>query len=109
MAFSDDDRLRALVGESVPAGLDETATLFTDAQITDLLARHGTPENAMGEAWAMKAALLAGLVDTIEGASQRHLSDLHKHALAQAKQYGFGGSTGRTRIGTIVRPQGQVR
>lgn len=107
MSFSDNERLRSLIGESIPLnGGTEDDTLFTNEQIDDLLSRHGTPEASMGEAWAMKAAQVAGLVDTIEGASQRHLSDLHKHAMQQAKLYGWGGSTNRTRIGSIVRPQG---
>jgi hypothetical protein len=103
-AITDEERLRKLLGESIPDGGAASDTLFSDDEITDLLGRHSTVEASLGEAWEMKAAALADLVTTVEGSSQRKLSDLHDHALAQAKYYrGDLGGLGRTRIGTITR------
>lgn len=98
-AITDSQRLRKLLGESIPDGGSADDTLFSDDEITDLLVRHTTVEACLSEGWEMKAAALADLVTTVEGSSQRKLSDLHDHALAQAKYYG----SGSTRIGTITR------
>jgi hypothetical protein len=91
-----------LLGEAIPDGGTDADTLFTDDVISFLLSEHGDPENCLAEGWSMKAAALANLVTTVEGSSQRKLSDLHDHALAQAKLFGAGGPS-RTRIGRIKR------
>lgn len=107
MALTDNERLRLLVGEPIPDDGTEVDTLFTDEQIDDLVTRHGSPELAQQEAWAIKAALMVTLVTTVEGSSRRQLSDQHKAALAQAEAVSSGGgvelSGARTVIGNIVR------
>jgi hypothetical protein len=113
MAITDEERLRALIGESIPEGKDETATLFSDDDITDLLERWGSVEASLGEAWEQKAAILVNLVTTTEGSSTRKLSDMHKAAMAMVKLYGGGaggespgvpiGGAGITRVHRIVR------
>lgn len=110
MATSDADRLRKLLGESIPPGGKDSDTLFTDVDIADLLARTGGVEQALPEAWAMKAAELATLVTTTEGSSTRHLSDAYKAAADMAKKLGWGGSSiGNARIGNITRKTGVRR
>ena len=101
-AITNEQRLRKLLGESIPTGGTAADTLFSDDEIADLLTRHVEPENCLAEGWGMKAAALADLVTTVEGSSQRKLSDLHDHAMAQVKFYG-GGFNGRTRVGSITR------
>ena len=113
MAVTDEERLRALIGESIPEGKDENATLFSDDELTDLLDRYGSVEGALGEAWQQKAAILVNLVTTTEGSSSRKLSDMHKAAMAMVKMYGGAGdgdgggvpigSAGVTRVHRIVR------
>lgn len=104
MAVTEENRLRKLLGESIPTGGTAADTLFSDEEISDLLSRHTTVENSLGEGWEMKAAALADLVTTVEGSSQRKLSDLHDHAIAQAKYYrGGSGGAGTTRIATVAR------
>lgn len=106
MAITDAERLRTLLGESIPTGGSDADTLFTDEQIDDLLTRYGTPNDSLGEGWAIKAAALADLVDTTEGSSVRKMSQAHEAALKQAASYTeAGGVGGRTKIGRIVRSQ----
>jgi hypothetical protein len=81
MAVSGHDRLRALLGESIPAGGSESDTLFSDDQVDDLLTRHTSVEASLAEGWQQKAASLATLVDRAEGDSKESLSQLHKQAL----------------------------
>lgn len=112
MAVTDAERLRSLLGEAIPAGGTADDTLFTDEQVDDLLSRHGGVEDSLGEGWAIKAATLATLVTTTEGSSTRRLSDAHKHAIEQAKLYGWtvsGTNAGRARIGNITRKTGVRR
>lgn len=109
MAATEADRLRALLGERKPPGGSDTETLFSDAQIEDLLvAAANNLERAAYEGWRIKQAEFANLVDTTEGNSQRKMSDLQEHAESMVKLYGraAGGNTeGRTRIGRIVRTE----
>ena len=112
MALPDAERLRSLLGEAIPAGGSAEDTLFTDDQIDDLLERYDGVEASLGEGWAIKAATLATLVTVTEGSSVRRLSDAHKHAMEQAKLYGWdliGTNARRARIGNIVRPTGVRR
>jgi hypothetical protein len=102
MAVTEEERLRAYLGESIPAGGAASDTLFTVDQIDDLLERHGSPEGARREGLELKAAALANLVTTVEGSSTRKLSDAHRAVLAQIKTLGPSGST-RTRIHRIQR------
>jgi hypothetical protein len=100
MAMTESERLRAFLGESIPAGGSASDTLFTSDQIDDLLDRHGSPEVARREGWELKAAALATLVTTVEGSSQRKMSDAHKAAVRQVQALGGGGVT---RIHTLTR------
>jgi len=109
MAISDVDRLRGLIGETIPDGETETDTNFTDNQLEGILdANDGNLERAAFEGWRHKAAIYADLVNVSEGNATRAMSDLHKHALDMMKAYSKSstGSTlteGRTRIGKIRR------
>lgn len=87
MAITDSDRLRMLLGEVIPSGGTETDTLFTDEQILDLLARHGTPGNCCAEGWSTKAALLASMIDIADGDSKESMSQLHTNAIRMAKYH----------------------
>lgn len=109
MALTDAERLRQLLGESVPTVGGEADTLFSHEEIKDLLEMNaGDVERAAYEGWRVKAAKLSNLVDTTEGNSQRKFSQLHASAVEMVKHYGrsSGGSTeGRARVGRIRRPE----
>lgn len=83
--MSDSSEVRAKLGERIPQDGDDTDTMFTNAEILDLLATYGGVEGAVLEGWRRKAAEFASLVDTTEGTSKRAMSNLHAQALAQIK------------------------
>lgn len=85
MALTDAERLRNLLGEEIPEQGTANDTLFSEAEITDLLARHITPDLAAPEAWDIKAARLSNLVDVKEGDSQRMMSQAAANAVRMAK------------------------
>lgn len=74
------EELRARLGERIPEGGTEEDTMFSNAEILDLLS-YG--DRAEEEGWRRKAAEFASLVDTAEGTARRAMSDLHAHALRQ--------------------------
>lgn len=99
------DTLRANLNERIPLGLQDTDTNFSDEELQMLLDDSGQNMRiASYEGWMRKAAIYADLVDTAEGISTRKFSDLHAHALQQAKLWdGLDPKVnGRTRIGRIV-------
>lgn len=83
--MSDSSEVRAKLGERIPPAGSDSDTMFTNAEILDLLAAHGGVEGAVLEGWRRKAAEFANLVDTTEGTSKRAMSNLHAQALAQIK------------------------
>lgn len=107
MAISDGDRLRGLIGEKIPDGGVAADTNFSDAEIDDLLAQAGSDiDRAAVEAWRIKAAMYANLVNVTEGNASRQMSDLHKHALLMVDRLSKSSSSltqGRARIGVIRR------
>ena len=108
MPITDADRLRSLLGEGISEGGSESDTLFTNEQIDDLLTRWGSVEDALGEGWETKAAMLVDLVDTAEGDQRRSLSQAHEQALKMAAYYVKKGvAGGRTRSFRIERPRFQ--
>lgn len=113
MAITDGERLRQLLGESIPAGGVDEDTLFSDDMIDDILTRYPDIYEAAAEGWRIKAAKLADLVNTNESGTSRSMSDLHKHALEMAKYFGGQSVTvgeaavdrGRVKIRNITRPE----
>jgi hypothetical protein len=115
MVLTDVDRVRLLLGESIPENGSEDDTMFSNARIQDLLdGVGGVVPLAVLDGWRAKAAEYANLVDVSEGNSARAMSDLHKNALAMVEQYtrdqtsatqidDFGGRRGRVVIGEISR------
>ena len=109
------DRLRALLGESIPTGGADTDTFFLNADITDLVNNFQGPTGdnlylAAVEGWRRKAASYANLVNTQEGGSTRAMSDLYTHAESQVSYYlqeAYGRHT--TQIGQIQRPGTTLR
>ena len=102
-----DEQLRALIGESIPADGSAADTMFSDAEISDLLERgFDDPMAAAYYGWMEKAANYASLVNVNEGNAARELSDLHRQAMRMADRYvGYVDtpSRGRARMGKIVR------
>lgn len=102
-----DHKLRAYLGERIPAGGSDADTFFTDAEISNLLEdTGGLVRRAAAEGWQMKAAYYADLVSVTEGNASRAASDMLDHALKMVKQYSGPGdelTSGRTRVGRIVR------
>lgn len=100
--------LRSMLAEEIPAGSDETDTLFTNSQIAGFVDdANGNLEAAALAGWRNKAGQYANLVNVSEGAASRELGDLLDNAIQMVKLYksASGGPTeGRTRIGQIVRP-----
>lgn len=107
MALEDDERLRDLLGEPIPAGGTASDTLFSEEQIDDLLERaNGDLDRATFEGWRVKAAYFANLVDVTDGNASRSMSDLLDHANQMVRLYlrsSSGPTEGRTRVGRIVR------
>lgn len=106
MADSLEVKLRAMLGETIAEDLTEADTLFTDLEISTLVAENPTLERAAYEGWRIKAARLGNLVDTTEGNSQRKFGQLQDNAMEMVKLYqrsSDGPTEGRTRIGNIKR------
>ena len=107
MAISDSERLRLLLGEQIPDTGRPEDTLFSEAEIAQLLTdANGDFDRAAYEGWRLKAAIFANLVDVTEGNASRAQSDLHAKALDMMKVYARateGPTEGRTRVGKLVR------
>lgn len=107
MAWLANDRLRALLGESILEGGNDEDTFFSDEDIQNLLdENNGLIRRAAYEGWEMKAANYANLMTVSEGNALRQMSDLFDHAQAMLKQYSAAGNNltaGRARVGRIVR------
>ena len=116
MAFTDVQRLRLNLGEAIPADGTEADTMFTDAQLQDMLdGVGGSQAQAALQGWRAKAAEYSNLVNVSEGNSTRAMSDLYKAAQLQVEYWdgkvddeAGGTSAGRVVIGKISR-SGQVR
>jgi hypothetical protein len=109
VAFTEDQLLRALLGEDIPAGGSETDTLFADAEISELVSVWGSAESAKARGWEIKAARLSHLVDITEGSTNRSMSKAFDHALKMAQSLskgeigGAGSGMGNVRVHRIVR------
>lgn len=106
MPLTQNEKLRQLLGEDVPADGDESDTLFSDEEIEDLLDTNADVERAAYEGWRVKAARLSNLVDTTEGNSQKKFSQLLDNANDMIKIYlrsSQGSTEGRTRVGRARR------
>ena len=101
------ERVRALIGESIPVGGSSADTMFSDEEIEDFLEEAGQETNAAAyHGWMEKAANYANLVNVNEGNAAREMSDLHRQAIRMADRYvGYvtTPSRGRARMGKIVR------
>ena len=101
------ERVRSLIGESIPTGGSASDTMFSDAEIEDLLEEGFADVNAAAYyGWREKAANYANLVNVNEGNAAREMSDLHRQALRMMDRYvGYVDtpSRGRARMGKIVR------
>lgn len=107
---SNEERVRSLIGESIPIGGVAADTMFSDEEIEDFLELAGVGDDAVFAAayygWMEKAANYANLVNVNEGNAARELSDLHRQAMRMADRYvGYvpTPSRGRARMGRIVR------
>jgi hypothetical protein len=82
MATTDQiSQLRILIAEP-------TADNYSDEVLGAAIDAAGNVKGAAADIWLGKAAQSAGLVNVSESGSSRSLSDLHKNALAMAKQLG---------------------
>lgn len=108
MPLTQVQRLRQLLGETIPVGGTEDDTLFTEEEIQGFLDDNPQSiERAAYEGWRVKAAKLSNLVDTTEGNSQKKFSQLLDNALDMQKVFlrsSEGATEGRTRVGRIKRP-----
>lgn len=101
------ERVRSLIGESIPATGTAADTMFSDEEIEDFLEEgFQNPRAAAWFGWSEKAANYASLVNVNEGNAARELSDLHRQALRMMDRYvGYVDtpSRGRARMGNITR------
>lgn len=107
MALTDSQKLRQLLGESIPLDGSASDTLFSNEEIDQLLDGVGNVERAAYEGWRAKAAKLSNLVDTTEGNSAKKFSQLLDNALDMVKIFlrsSEGATEGRARVGRIKRP-----
>jgi hypothetical protein len=108
-----DEKLRQLLGESIPTSGSDADTLFSDDEIDDLLGLYSSLDEQVYQGWKIKAAKLSNLVDTTEGPAQRKFSQLLTGALEMTKVYESSRAGGddflqnRARVGKIRR--GYVR
>lgn len=111
MALTEAERLRQLLGETVPPGGDDTDTMFTSEAVDDFLDQGGGDlEAAAYYGWRAKWSELSNLVNGSTGTQRDELGNLAAEAKRQLDYYGVlsgiiveTSSTGRTRIGRIVR------
>jgi hypothetical protein len=100
--------LRALLGETIPNGGSDDDTMFSDGALIVLIDDSPDLDRAAYQGWRIKMASFANLVNVVDGASSRELSDLLENAKSMVALYsrsaGGGITMGRTRIGRIVRP-----
>jgi hypothetical protein len=87
---TEDELLRARLGEDIPPGGADTDTLFKDTEIADLVSAWGSADSAVARGWEIKAARLADLVDMTEGSTSRRMSKAFDHAMAMADAYSKG-------------------
>lgn len=101
------ERVRALIGEPIPASGSEADTMFTDDEIEDMLELGSNEVDAAAYyGWREKAANYANLVTVNEGNAARELSDLHRQALRMMDRFVAYVETpgrGRARMGNITR------
>jgi hypothetical protein len=95
---TEEQLLRALLGEDIPVGGDETDTLFTDAEIAGMVQTYGSADEARAQGWEIKAARLSHLVDITEGSTSRSLSKAFDHAMSMAEKL-RGGLLGSQKAG----------
>lgn len=107
MNRTDSERVRALIGEPIPAGGSAADTMFSAEEIEDFLEEGFSDVNAAAYyGWREKAANYANMVNVNEGNAAREMSDLHRQALRMMDRYvGYveTPSRGRARMGNIVR------
>lgn len=109
MALTDAERLRQMLGESIPSGGSDEETLFSEREIDDFLLRgEGDLNKAAYHGWVAKSGIYANMADVQEGVSREALGRLFE--MAQTKVDEFGGLSGllpgrsrHARIGRVVR------
>ena len=101
------ERLRVKLGQEIPTGGSDTDTMFTDAQIEDLLEEGLGDVNAAAYwGWDAIVAKYVHLVTVSEGNASRELTELHRNALRMRDRYAgyvVTPSRGRARIGKLAR------
>ena len=97
--------LRGLIGETIPEDGDASDTMVTEAQLRKWYDRSASIELAAVAGWEYKLAHWAGLVNVVDGASARNLSDLSANARTMISYFTKKASptAGRSRVGKIVR------
>ena len=98
--------LRGYLGEPIPEDGTAADTLFSDTQVANWVDKTNSLNHAAVQGWIWKKAQFANLVDVVDGASQRKLSDLIAHAdsmIATYRRESRGATAGRSRVGRIER------
>lgn len=107
-----DEQLRGLLGEAILAGGSASDTMFSAAEIEDLLEKGAlnnldySIEAAAYYGWLEKMANFSNLVTVNEGNASRELTELHRQAQRMVERYiGYAPtpSRGRARVGRISR------
>lgn len=107
MALTDAERLRQMLGESVPDGATDKDTLFSDEEIDDFLERGTSLDHSAYLGWVAKAADFANMANTQEGQTRLDLGGLSAHANERIKHFeaaaGLGSSDRSVKIRTLRR------
>lgn len=106
------DALREMLSEQIPPGGTDADTLFSQAELTDLLSVVDYIETAASEGWSRKAGRLVtnqdGITAITAGTEKFNFVDpikLAEHARQQAEMYAQRAPTGGAQLVAIVQPE----
>src|SRR6478736_3896126 len=109
MALTAATRLRALLGERIPNGLDSSDTFFSDTEINDLIDEAGSRGLTFAAAvgWTWKMAEFARLIDVNESGSDRKYRQKYINAKQQAEYFQAQADATAAQIMTSARVVGK--
>lgn len=92
--------VRAYLGERIPDGGTATDTLFSDAEIAELLDEQGSVAAAVADGWVRKAATYANLTNVSDRGRSMTLGQLRDNAQRQAEWWQRQADAGAAGTGT---------
>lgn len=84
-------RLRKMINDIIPSGGTDNDVTFSDGELDDLLKESENIYQAAAEAWAIKAGLLQGEIESYSAGNEKYdltpLKDRLQHALSMGRMY----------------------